>query len=651
MKDSMSSVDVAAIVLELQELVGARLVKAYQPGEEEIRLKLHQKERGSLDLIIEAGKRIHLTSYTRASPRVPSNFAMYMRKHLRGGRIAKIQQLEFDRIVEVTIERWDKQLRLIAEFLPRGNIVLVDDAGEIMLPLRRQSFATREIRVRRMYERPPSRVNPLTLPEEELRALLRTRAEQDVVRVLASDLSLGGLYAEELCARAGVEKSKPVQELTDPELAALFTALRTLFAPIIAQDRAQLKPQIVLEGTEKLDVLPVELTAYAAKPTVFFESFNQAADEFFTQLLADAVEDQAKAEHVRGVSKYERVLREQLAALQKFDRKEQECIAKGELIYTRYTELDELLLQEKKRRPLTVKLPGTELTLELDPAISLHQNAGAYYERAKTFRKKREGVERAIEETKARIAAEEAKALTVEDGLIPAKKEVTREKAEWYEKFRWFETADGFLVIGGKDATTNELVVKKYLAATDVFCHTQAEGAPVVIAKTGGKEIAEEGLREIAQFATSYSSLWKFGFYEGECYCVAGEQVSKTPPSGEYLKKGGFMVRGKRQYFKTPLGLCIGMKQDKLVVVPSTEAQKTQLELYVDLAPEGELEKNELAKEIVRILVDHAKGERKEAIGRIATLDKVMRYLPPGKSRIVGRFPHQSDTVKDRPGD
>jgi hypothetical protein len=83
------------------------------------------------------------------------------------------------------------------------------------------------------------------------------------------------------------------------------------------------------------------------------------------------------------------------------------------------------------------------------------------------------------------------------------------------------------------------------------------------------------------------------------------------------------------------------MKRDKLVVVPSTEAQKTPLELYVELAPEGELEKNELAKEILRILVDHAKEERKEVINRIATLEKVLRYLPPGKSRILGIFPPQ----------
>jgi predicted ribosome quality control (RQC) complex YloA/Tae2 family protein len=328
-----------------------------------------------------------------------------------------------------------------------------------------------------------------------------------------------------------------------------------------------------------------------------------------------------------------------MEALQNFERKEEECIHKGELIYARYTELEAMLRDmDKKRKMVTVRLPDTEISLEIDTSISLHKNASTYYERAKVFRKKREGVERAIEETKARIQAEKEKEVKVEK-LITEKKEVRRVKEDWYEKFRWFETSDGFLVIGGKDATTNELLVKKYLAPNDLFCHTQAEGAPVMIAKTGGKEVSEAGLKEIAQFASSYSNLWKFGFYEGECYCVAGEQVSKTPPSGEYLKKGSFMVRGKRQYFKAALGLCIGIKKDKVVAVPSTDARKQEMEMYVELEPEGELEKNELAKEIVKIFVDSAKEDRKEEIEQIASYEKILRYLPPGKSRVKGGYP------------
>jgi hypothetical protein len=56
--------------------------------------------------------------------------------------------------------------------------------------------------------------------------------------------------------------------------------------------------------------------------------------------------------------------------------------------------------------------------------------------------------------------------------------------------------------------------------------------------------------------------------------------------------------------------------------------------MYVELEPEGELEKNELAKEIVKFFVEHAKEEKEEEIKRIATNEKVLRFLPPGKSRI-----------------
>ncbi|NMX21874.1 fibronectin-binding domain-containing protein [ANME-1 cluster archaeon GoMg4] len=643
MKESMSSVDIAAIVTELQELIGARLVKAYQQGKDEIRLKLHQKEIGSLDLIIEAGRRIHLTKYKRPSPRMPSNFAMYIRKHLGGGRIAQIRQLDFDRIVEITVERWDKKIRLIAELLPRGNLVLVDENGDIMLPLRRKSFSTREIKVRTKYERPPSRENPLITSELErtLTNLCKsTTQDKDVVRVLASSLSLGGLYAEEVCEKAGVDKNKKANELTETELKSIYGTVRTLLEPILSQDKSQLKAHIVLEAEEKVDVLPFELNTYKTREKEFFTSFNDAADEFFTMQIAEAVEEQAKTEHEKGISKYERVLNEQLDALQKFERKEAEWIKKGELIYARYVEIEEQLRgMVKKRKVVTLTLPDTDLPLEIDTSVSLQKNASAYYERGKVFKKKRAGVARAIEETKERIRTEKAKELEIKEELIPEKKEVRREKEEWYEKFRWFDTSDGFLVIGGKDATTNEILVKRYMAPEDLFCHTQAEGAPVVIAKTGGKDVSEQGLREIARFATSYSNLWKYGFYEGECYCVTGDQVSKTPPSGEYIKKGSFVVRGKRKYFKAALGLCIGVKKNRFVACPSSDSQKEMLDSFVELEPEGELEKNELAKEIVKFFVEHAKEEKKEDIERMATYEKVLRFLPPGKSRVKGVYP------------
>jgi len=639
MKESMSSVDIAAIVTELQELLGARVVKAYQPGKEELRLKLHQKDKGGVDLIIEAGRRIHITKYKRPSPRIPSNFSMFLRKHLGGSRIAQIRQLGFDRIIEITVERWDKKLSLIAELLPRGNVVVVDENGEIVQPLRRKTFASRKIKVGEKYERPPSRKNPLEMNEQELMNLCKQ--DTDVVRVLASELSLGGLYAEEVCEKAGVNKKKKANELTENEIKAIHTAILAIFEPIITNDISMLRAHIVIENKERVDVLPFELSKYENEEKVFFSSFNDAADDFFTTQIAEEIEEKAIGEREKEIGKYERILKGQLDALHKFKIKEEEWIKKGELIYARYIEIESTLreMSEKtKTKVVSLTLPNADVPLEIDTSVSLHRNASAYYEKAKVFKKKRAGVERAIEETKAEIRREKEKEVGLEEELMPKKKEVRREKEEWFEKFRWFETSDGFLVVGGKDATSNEILVKKYMDADDLFFHTQAEGAPAVIAKTGGKEVSEACLKEIAQFAASYSSLWKYGFYEGECYCVTGEQVSKTPPSGEYIKKGSFVVRGKRKYFKAGLGLCIGIERakDRLVVCPASEPQRSKLDNCVELEPGGDLGKNELSKEIVRFFVARAKGEDREEIKRIVTQEKILSFLPPGKSRVKG---------------
>jgi len=634
----MSSVDIAAIVTELQEqLLGARVVRAYQPGKEEIRLKLHQKDKGGIDLIIEAGRRIHITKYKRPSPRMPSNFSMFLRKHLTGGRISQIRQLDFDRIVEITVERWDKKLSLIAELLPRGNMVVIDESGKILLPLKRKSFASREIKVGENYKRPPSRGNPLEMSESDLMDLCKH--DKDILRVLASELGLGGLYAEEVCEKAGVDKKKKANSLTLNEIKAIHATILDIFEPIITNDKSKFKAHIVVEkeGKGKVDVLPFELSIYETKEKEFFPSFNDAADDFFTAQIAEEIEEKAIGKREKEIGKYERILEEQAQALRKFKQREKECMEKGELIYERYTEIEDILREMGERRKVvTLTLPNTDLQLEIDTSVSLHKNANAYYEKAKVFRKKKAGVESAIAETQAKISREKEKEIRVEEELIPKRKEVRREKEEWYERFRWFWTSDGFLVVGGKDATSNEILVKRYMEPNDLFFHTQAEGAPVVIAKTGGKEVSEEGLREIAQFATSYSNLWKYGFYEGECYCVTGEQVSKTPPSGEYIKKGSFVVRGKRKYFKAALGLCIGIEKEKkqLVACPSSDSQKSRLDNFVELVPGDDFEKNVLSKEIVAFFFGSAKDENKEKIKRIATQDKILSLLPPGKSSV-----------------
>ena len=207
-----------------------------------------------------------------------------------------------------------------------------------------------------------------------------------------------------------------------------------------------------------------------------------------------------------------------------------------------------------------------------------------------------------------------------------------RRKREWYEQYRWFITSDGYLVIGGRNAEMNEEIVSKHLESKDLFFHTQTPGAPATILKMG-QSAPENSIREAAVFAASYSSLWKEGKYSGEVYYVKAEQVSKAAKPREYLPKGSFYITGKRSYLTVELNCAIGVDLSKLRVIGGP---KTAVEKYADYFVELEIggkDPNELSIEIADKLAELARDE-KHIVRTIATPDEIMKFLPPGKSRI-----------------
>src|SRR3989338_8598021 len=132
----------------------------------------------------------------------------------------------------------------------------------------------------------------------------------------------------------------------------------------------------------------------------------------------------------------------------------------------------------------------------IDITKSVEQNAQGYYEKAKKAKKKIPGIKKAIEEQKKKL-------LKIKP---PEKKQKTARKKEWHDKFRWFLSSDGFLVIGGRDATTNEIIIKKHAESTDLVFHTELAGSPFVVIKNPqGKEIPQKTIDEAAQFCASYS--------------------------------------------------------------------------------------------------------------------------------------------------
>jgi len=276
------------------------------------------------------------------------------------------------------------------------------------------------------------------------------------------------------------------------------------------------------------------------------------------------------------------------------------------------------------------------MKFKIDIRKSVSENAEFYYKESKKAKHKAEGAKKALKDTREKIdkLKREREVSVVEH--VPYKKKIKTKK--WYEKFHWFYSSDNFLVVGGKDATTNEILIKKYLEKHDMVFHADIHGAPFFVIKNPDrKEIPEDTLREVAYAAASYSKAWKLGLGGCDVYYVSSEQVSKKAPSGEYLGKGAFMIHGKKRWFRnTKLEIGIGFRIDDEVEViggpvSSVEANS---DYSVKIVPGGK-KSGELAKEIKELIMKKSKNEYAEKIKKIR-LEEIQKRIPGGKGRILG---------------
>ncbi len=258
---------------------------------------------------------------------------------------------------------------------------------------------------------------------------------------------------------------------------------------------------------------------------------------------------------------------------------------------------------------------------------SVHDNAAIYYEEAKETRKKLEGAEKAIEQTKQELAQEEKEEKEKKSAV-----KVKKERA-WHEKFNWFITSGGRLAIGGRNAQQNDMLFSKHMEGEDLFFHADIQGGSAVILK-GGANASEQEMLETAQFAASMSNAWKNANAGVDVYAVRKEQVSKHSHGG-YIAAGAFAIIGERKWFRnTKLGLKVGIghhvKPEARDITPEAgspmpivlpECSKTKIENEAVLYPSKTgKEKGELAKQLAKRFGAHS--------------DELLQILPNGKSSV-----------------
>ena len=649
---TMSNVDIYTICSELNELLeGARVDKSFQPTKDTVVIRFHVAGTGRVDIVFQAGVRMHISQYPLENPTLPPSFPMLLRKKLKGANVLSITQHHFDRVIELKVKK-DKIYTIIIELFDKGNIILLDDENNIIMPLKRQQMTGRDISSKREYIFPEKQgINPINITKEELKEIFDS-SDRDLVRTLAGN-GLGRLYSEEIILKCEtVNKEKQASDLSNEELEQIYGGLIDTFKPL---KNNEFKPQII-EG-KKEDVIPIDLVQYSEEEKKYYNTFNEACDEFYSKRVNKDIKSVQENIWNKKVKKFKKRLKLQEETLQDFKDTIEICQKKGEVIFSNYTSIENIInvvlnAREKeyswndisktlktakeegmneaqtfesmdKLGVLTLKID--DLPINIDPSRTIAENAEDYYNKSKKAKKKIKGALIAIENTEKQLQdIENKKEIKMQNIDVPKKR--IKKELKWFEKLRWFVSSDGLLVISGRDANTNETLIKKYLDKNDIYLHADIHGAGSVVIKLENNSLNDNLLKESAIFAGSFSTAWSKGYTTQDVFWVHPDQISKTPEPGEFLAKGSFVIRGNRNFIRSAkLQIAIGIVdyQGKRIMAGPVDAMEKYTDNFVVIKP-GYTKKEAIAKEILHKINED----------NLITLDDVVRVLPSGKCDI-----------------
>ena len=701
MREQSSSFEIARIVRELSEMVGARVRKSYQPHYEQIVVRLNRKGMPSTDLVIVRGLRAYCSNRDRPMPTQPSQFAMILRKHLNNSRLVGVRQYGFDRVIRMDFEHGGGRLSLIIELFRDGNILLLDQEGVIIRPLTHAKYASRSLKKGVAYTPPPEAIDPRSLSLESLNEIL-VGSDHALIRTLASRVNLGRIYGSALCSIARIDEDSGSNSLTEEQKSSLGIALSKMLGNLDegeggniwlsdpkskdAWNAAQNESARDSAAVGIIEFSPIELPSMDENLRESTASLSEAYDFIFGSHDAAAfirreeeklVEAGERAEDES--SKLSRRASQQRKAIDRFKQRAAITQELGKSIQDNWGHVDSILNQlnnaveergwmdiadiahevewvdsvDPAKHTVVAFLPdedgepGASVTLEASKTV--HQNAQRYFEEARSQKNKAKGAVEALEKTeKSKKTAEKKAAKEAASGKLRGRK---RARRFWFEKYRWAILSGGHLLVGGKDAKGNDVLVRKHLSANDLYFHADLHGAPscslklkdglvpsnsqaglipkgvasMKISQTLGeglddaRELDAAVISEAAQMAVCWSRAWGSGGAAATAFHARSSQVSKTTETGESLARGSFVVRGERSWHKdVPLEIGVGLAVVNGVPMPVSGVPSTISEIcerWARISPGRE------KKEAVANRISKSTGLSQE---------DVLSCLPPG---------------------
>ena len=585
------------------------------------------------------------------------------RRELERTKIDSIEQINNERIVIIKFINLDgKQNFLVLEFFRDGNIILCDQNFQIISILNPVEVRHRTLKIGLRYSQPPSRgIDVFNISLELLQSLRKDSAKDlDVSKWIGRTMSLPKKFVEEIVHSANVE-AKKVVELSDTEFSKLYTSLNELV--INVSTGTNHTPVVITDKTGTyLEALPISPSNIDnAYPEGFsvkrVSSYMEALDLVLSNNIISRGKNAQTGEIDKEITALEHDIAEQDRAKDLVILKASEIrdLAAALMTYS-YSYQHPIgtidpeslgkLIASKSASIVSSK--GIKYIKVADELVQLESNvaktSSLLFARAKEMERGGTSIEEAKNRLQLKIDKLKNQAESIHKKHIFVKRQ--KEK-EWYERYRWFITSDGYLAIGGRDASSNSAIIRKYLTEQDIVFHAEIHGSPFFVIKNGRTSTLQTSLLQVAQATVSFSRAWKDGLSSADAYWVLPGQLKKGAPSGQYLPKGSFVIEGKRNYIKgidikLAAGIMSTNNQYSFVCGP-VDAVKQRSVLYSILLPGGydpmEITKR-LRNELYRASTEagyfnnNEAGEELSSYIKAISYDEMMMILPAGRSKI-----------------
>ncbi len=538
---AFDGVTVASLVAELNKcLAGGRIYKIYQPEMDELNIIFKPQsdsggKRENIRLLLSASASLPLAYISRSireNPLTAPNFCMLLRKHIGNGRLLRVYQPDFERIMVFEIAHLDelgdmRTKKLIVEIMGKhSNIIFVDEKNTIIDSIKHisgQISSVREVLPGRTYVFPPSQNKkpPYEVDEAFFMEEILAKPLPAAKAIYSMVTGFSSVIGQELCYRAGVDGDLPAAALDAEQKQQLWQA----FSGMVSQEilKGAFAPAIYMESDVPVEYGAVPLTLYGDLEKEEFESISQVLYQYYA--LKDRVTHiRQKSSELRRIvsTAVERTSRKydlQLKQLRDTEKREKFRIY-GELLQT----YGYSAKPGAKSFQAVNYYDGNEITIPLDDRMSALDNAKKYFEKYNKLKRTYEALSLLVQESKAdleyllsvqnslNIAMTEQDLQEIRQELIVAgfiRKKQTSGKNHRTAKSKplHYISSDGFHMYVGKNNLQNEEITFKLANGNDLWFHAKKiPGSHVIVKLSGREDVPDTTYEEAGRLAAYYSS-------------------------------------------------------------------------------------------------------------------------------------------------